>query len=115
MVQEAGSRAVSIRPAVVRAGAFRAVARGLSSSAAAPPAVGQVAQVPGLPAEVLEKRRPYAEPVLEDESRRGLAVLGRAVTNFVAILLAGPAALTTFRRAARRANFTAPVRFTDAE
>lgn len=37
---------------------------------------------------------------------------GRAVTNFVAILLAGPAALTTFRRAARRANFTGPVRFT---
>ncbi|MEE4546160.1 ECF transporter S component [Streptomyces sp. V4-01] len=36
---------------------------------------------------------------------------GRAVTNFVAILLAGPAALTTFRRAARRAHFTAPVRF----
>jgi energy-coupling factor transport system substrate-specific component len=36
---------------------------------------------------------------------------GRAVTNFVTILIAGPAALTTFRRAARRANFTAPVRF----
>ncbi|MFI0723517.1 ECF transporter S component [Streptomyces sp. NPDC021224] len=36
---------------------------------------------------------------------------GRAVTNFVAILLAGPAALTTFRRAARRANFTGPRRF----
>ena len=37
---------------------------------------------------------------------------GRAVTNFLCILLAGPAALTTFRRAARRARFTAPVRFT---
>ncbi|MBD0739804.1 ECF transporter S component [Streptomyces sp. CBMA29] len=36
---------------------------------------------------------------------------GRAVTNFAAILLAGPAALITFRRAARRANFTAPIRF----
>ncbi|MET9221078.1 ECF transporter S component [Streptomyces sp. NPDC008079] len=36
---------------------------------------------------------------------------GRAVTNFVAILLAGPAALITFRRAARRANFTAPIHF----
>jgi energy-coupling factor transport system substrate-specific component len=36
---------------------------------------------------------------------------GRAVTNFIAILLAGPPALTTFRRAARRANFTGPVRF----
>ncbi|MBD0736448.1 hypothetical protein BGM09_25380 [Streptomyces sp. CBMA29] len=33
--------------------------------------------------------------------------VGRAVTNCVAILLAGPAALTTFRRA----NFTGPVRF----
>lgn len=37
---------------------------------------------------------------------------GRAVTDFVAILLANPAALTTFRRAARRANFTGPIRFT---
>jgi energy-coupling factor transport system substrate-specific component len=36
---------------------------------------------------------------------------GRAVTNFIAILLAGPAALTAFRRAARRANFTGPIRF----
>jgi energy-coupling factor transport system substrate-specific component len=36
---------------------------------------------------------------------------GRAVTNFVAILLVGPAALVTFRRAARRAAFHAPVRF----
>lgn len=32
---------------------------------------------------------------------------GRAVTNFVCILIAGPAVLTTFRRAARRARFTA--------
>ncbi|MEW1547716.1 ECF transporter S component [Streptomyces tsukubensis] len=36
---------------------------------------------------------------------------GRAVTNFVCILLAGPAVLTAFRRAARRARFRAPVRF----
>ncbi|MFJ6217162.1 ECF transporter S component [Streptomyces sp. NPDC092296] len=36
---------------------------------------------------------------------------GRAVTNFVCVLIAGPAALTTFRRAARRARFSAPVRF----
>ncbi|MFK0138457.1 ECF transporter S component [Streptomyces murinus] len=36
---------------------------------------------------------------------------GRAVTNFVCVLLAGPAVLTTFRRAARRARFRAPVRF----
>ncbi|MFF2960262.1 ECF transporter S component [Streptomyces sp. NPDC057963] len=36
---------------------------------------------------------------------------GRAVTNFVCITLAGPAVLTTFRRAARRARFRAPVRF----
>jgi energy-coupling factor transport system substrate-specific component len=34
---------------------------------------------------------------------------GRAVTNFLAILLVGPAALVTFRRAARRAAFHAPV------
>lgn len=36
---------------------------------------------------------------------------GRAVTNFICITLAGPAVLTTFRRAARRARFQAPVRF----
>ncbi|MGI8666366.1 MAG: ECF transporter S component [Jatrophihabitans sp.] len=36
---------------------------------------------------------------------------GRAVTNFICILLAGPATLVAFRRAARRANFEAPVRF----
>jgi energy-coupling factor transport system substrate-specific component len=37
--------------------------------------------------------------------------LGRAVTNLVGILLIGPAALATFRRAARRASFRAPVDF----
>ena len=36
---------------------------------------------------------------------------GRAVTNFVLILLVGPAMLATFRRAARRAAFDAPVAF----
>ena len=36
---------------------------------------------------------------------------GRAVTNFVAVLVVGPAALATFRRAARRAAFDAPVHF----
>lgn len=36
---------------------------------------------------------------------------GRAVTNFVLILLVGPAALATLRRAARRAAFAAPVVF----
>ncbi|MGA5699661.1 ECF transporter S component [Peterkaempfera bronchialis] len=36
---------------------------------------------------------------------------GRAVTNFVCITLAGPAVLTAFRRAARRARFDAAVRF----
>ncbi|MEV7512154.1 ECF transporter S component [Streptomyces sp. NPDC090085] len=36
---------------------------------------------------------------------------GRAVTNFLCICLAGPAVLTTFRRAARKARFRAPVRF----
>lgn len=36
---------------------------------------------------------------------------GRAVTNFLLILLAGPALLVVFRRAARKANFEAPVRF----
>lgn len=39
---------------------------------------------------------------------------GRAVTNFVCIVLAGPAVLITFRRAARRARFQAPVRFTSS-
>jgi energy-coupling factor transport system substrate-specific component len=36
---------------------------------------------------------------------------GRAVTDFVCILLVGPAALATFRRAARKARFQAPVSF----
>jgi energy-coupling factor transport system substrate-specific component len=39
---------------------------------------------------------------------------GRAVTNFVGILLVGPAALATLRRAARRAAFEAPVAFEPA-
>ena len=36
---------------------------------------------------------------------------GRAVTDFVCVLLFGPAALATFRRAARRANFEPLVEF----
>ena len=36
---------------------------------------------------------------------------GRAVTNFVCILLVGPAMLATFRRASRRAAFEAPIVF----
>jgi energy-coupling factor transport system substrate-specific component len=36
---------------------------------------------------------------------------GRAITNVIAILLAGPAALLAFRRAARRANFVPAVSF----
>lgn len=39
---------------------------------------------------------------------------GRAVTNLVCILLVGPAALATFRRAARRARFEPAVRFEPA-
>jgi len=39
---------------------------------------------------------------------------GRAITNFLAILIIGPAALRTFRRAARKAAFEAPVEFTPA-
>jgi energy-coupling factor transport system substrate-specific component len=39
---------------------------------------------------------------------------GRAITNLVCVLLAGPAVLSALRRASRRANFEAPVRF-DAE
>jgi energy-coupling factor transport system substrate-specific component len=40
---------------------------------------------------------------------------GRAITNFLAICLVGPAALRTFRRAARKAAFTAPVEFSPAQ
>lgn len=36
---------------------------------------------------------------------------GRAMTNLICIVLIGPAALATFRRAARRASFRAPVSF----
>jgi energy-coupling factor transport system substrate-specific component len=40
---------------------------------------------------------------------------GRAITNVVAILVAGPAALAAFRRAARRANFRPAVAFEPAD
>jgi energy-coupling factor transport system substrate-specific component len=40
---------------------------------------------------------------------------GRAVTNFVCIIVAGPAVLATLRRAARKANFAAPVVFEAAD
>jgi energy-coupling factor transport system substrate-specific component len=40
---------------------------------------------------------------------------GRAITNFVGVLLVGPAMLATFRRASRRAAFEAPVVFEDAD
>ncbi|WP_241968431.1 ECF transporter S component [Streptomyces sp. ICBB 8177] len=36
---------------------------------------------------------------------------GRAVTTFLGVLVVGPAVLGSFRRAARRAHFEAPVRF----
>ncbi len=36
---------------------------------------------------------------------------GRAITNLICIVLIGPAALGTFRRAARRASFRAPASF----
>ncbi|MFJ5228911.1 ECF transporter S component [Kitasatospora sp. NPDC088391] len=39
---------------------------------------------------------------------------GRAVTTGLAVLIAGPAVLAVFRRAARRAAFEAPVRFSAA-
>lgn len=39
---------------------------------------------------------------------------GRAITDLVAILVVGPAVLATLRRAARRANFEAPVEFEPA-
>jgi energy-coupling factor transport system substrate-specific component len=38
---------------------------------------------------------------------------GRAITNFVLIMLVGPAMLATFRRASRRAAFDAPIVFED--
>lgn len=40
---------------------------------------------------------------------------GRAVTNVLAIVIAGPAALAAFRRAARRANFQPTVTFEPVE
>jgi energy-coupling factor transport system substrate-specific component len=39
---------------------------------------------------------------------------GRAITTFGLILLVGPAMLATFRRAARRASFEAPIVFEDS-
>jgi energy-coupling factor transport system substrate-specific component len=40
---------------------------------------------------------------------------GRAITTAVLVALAGPAALSAFRRAARRANFAPPVAFEPAD
>jgi len=40
---------------------------------------------------------------------------GRAITNLVIIVLVGPAVLATFRRAARKAAFEAPVTFEPAQ
>jgi energy-coupling factor transport system substrate-specific component len=40
---------------------------------------------------------------------------GRAISNFVFIVVVGPAMLATFRRAARRAAFEAPVAFEDPD
>ena len=40
---------------------------------------------------------------------------GRAVTNFLCIVVVGPAMLATFRRASRRAAFEAPVVFENAD
>jgi energy-coupling factor transport system substrate-specific component len=40
---------------------------------------------------------------------------GRAITNLICIVLIGPAALATFRRAARRASFRAPVSFEEPD
>jgi energy-coupling factor transport system substrate-specific component len=63
-----------------------------------------IAYLPGLP--LLEQVHRY---LLFDATTSLGWDTGRAVTNFVAILLLGPAALVTFRRAARRAAFNAPV------
>jgi energy-coupling factor transport system substrate-specific component len=40
---------------------------------------------------------------------------GRAITNFVVIVLVGPAMLATFRRASRKAAFEAPTAFEDSD
>jgi energy-coupling factor transport system substrate-specific component len=40
---------------------------------------------------------------------------GRAITNLICVLVAGPAMLATFRRAARRAAFEAPIHFRDGQ
>jgi energy-coupling factor transport system substrate-specific component len=40
---------------------------------------------------------------------------GRAITNVLAILLAGPAMLAVFRRAARRASFMPDIAFAAAD
>lgn len=40
---------------------------------------------------------------------------GRAITNFVLVVVTGPAVLATLRRAARRAAFSAPIQITEHE
>ncbi|MFI6463543.1 ECF transporter S component [Streptomyces sp. NPDC050528] len=65
-----------------------------------------IAYLPGLP--FTEQWHRYLDFDLATSLGRDT---GRAITNFVCILLADPAVLTTFRRAAREARFRAPVRF----
>jgi energy-coupling factor transport system substrate-specific component len=65
-----------------------------------------IAYLPGLP--FTEQWHRY---VLFDATTSLGWDTGRAVTTFAGVLIAGPAVLTTFRRAARRARFEAPVAF----
>jgi energy-coupling factor transport system substrate-specific component len=69
-----------------------------------------IAYLPGLPF-----TRQWHRYLLFDASTSLGWDTGRAVTTFVCVLIAGPAVLTSFRRAARRARFEAPVRFRPAE
>jgi energy-coupling factor transport system substrate-specific component len=65
-----------------------------------------IAYSPGLP--FIEQWHRY---LLFDASTSLAWDTGRAITNVAAILIAGPAALVAFRRAARRANFRPDVSF----
>ena len=64
------------------------------------------------------------DPLLDNLHRFGVFTLttstlgwdaGRALTNAIAIVILGPAVLTTLRRAARRASFGAPVSFSPVD
>jgi energy-coupling factor transport system substrate-specific component len=105
---------------LVAYGVFAAYAFGLLMNLSGWPFVLGIIQVPGHAGSLAFVA---GDPLVENLQRFGLYTLltstgsfdtGRAITNSVAIIVLGPAVLTTLRRAARRATVTGVVAGHDA-